>query len=298
MSIARLIQRFSPRPTSFSSPAAKILFTSFGSASYHNNHPPPFDSSPKPTFFAPFLLSTRLFSTGIHDKANTEETKNQFYCESNEEEDEDVSEWEEEEDDDEPEVGDGGGGGGVVLQGVPWGDRVLSIANDVLKQFGDDMKMYAFKTTPRGYIYVRLDKLSNQYGCPSMEELESYSREYKKGLDEAGTLKEIPDDLAISVSSPGAERVLKVPDDLCRFKDMPMTVCYVEDMEFKSLEKCGVFMLDSIETEQGMCVWKLANVKENRDPKCKGKPLNRKQKDWRLKLPYTAHQKINLYLEY
>lgn len=59
-------------------------------------------------------------------------------------------------------LGDGGDGGGIVLQGVAWGERVLSIAREVLLQFADDMELYAFKTTDRGYIYVRLDKLSNE----------------------------------------------------------------------------------------------------------------------------------------
>lgn len=33
-----------------------------------------------------------------------------------------------------------------------------------------------------------------------MEELESYSQEYKKKLDEVGELGEIPDDLALEVT--------------------------------------------------------------------------------------------------
>ncbi|GFY88748.1 uncharacterized protein family UPF0090 [Actinidia rufa] len=69
--------------------------------------------------------------------------------------------WEEE-DDAEPEIGDGGDGGGVVLQNCLWGERALSIAREVLLQFSDDMELFSFKTTPRGYIYVRLDKLSNE----------------------------------------------------------------------------------------------------------------------------------------
>ena len=48
------------------------------------------------------------------------------------------------------------------MNDVPWGERALSIALDVLSQFGDDMKLFAFKTTPRGYVYVRLDKLSRE----------------------------------------------------------------------------------------------------------------------------------------
>ncbi|KAK7407438.1 hypothetical protein VNO78_09361 [Psophocarpus tetragonolobus] len=204
--------------------------------------------------------------------------------------------WEEE-DEAEPKIGDGGNGGGVALQNVPWGQRALSIAEEVLMQFNEDIKLFAFKTTPRGYVYVRLDKLTDEYGCPSMEELECYNQEYKKRLDEVGTLGEIPDDLALEVSSPGAERLLKVPDDISRFKGMPMRVCYTENIESNSPERDGVFLLDSIEKDAEMCVWKLADVKENRDPLRKGRPFSRKQKDWRLKLPFNLHRMVTLYLE-
>lgn len=40
-----------------------------------------------------------------------------------------------------------------------------------------------------------------RYGCPSMEEIESFSRQYKKRLDEVGARGEIPDDLALEVIS-------------------------------------------------------------------------------------------------
>ncbi|XP_042490854.1 uncharacterized protein LOC122070709 [Macadamia integrifolia] len=204
--------------------------------------------------------------------------------------------WEEEEDDVEPEFGDGGDGGGVVLGDVPWGEKVLSIAREVVLNFSD-MDLYAFKVSPRGYIYVRMDKLSNKYGCPSMDELESYSCLYKKKLEEMGQSGDIPDDLALEVSSPGAERMLKVPDDLGRFKDLPMRVCYVEDVDPKFQEKDGVFLLESVETDTELCVWKLAHVKENRGLLGKGRPLSRKQKDWRLRLPFTMVRRVTLYIE-
>ncbi|XP_050373990.1 uncharacterized protein LOC126791565 [Argentina anserina] len=210
-------------------------------------------------------------------------------------EDGDSTDGWEDEDVAEPTAGDGGDGGGVVLQGVPWGERALSIAREVLTQFSDDIKLFSFKTTPRGYVFVRLDKLSNEYGCPSMEELGCYSKEYKRKLDDVGALGEIPEDLAVEVSSPGAERLLKVPDDLPRFKDKAMRVCYL-DVDSKHLEKDGVFMLESVETDSESCVWKLANVKENRDPDRKGRPLTRKQIDWRLKLPFSVHKRVLLYL--
>ena len=88
-----------------------------------------------------------------------------------------------------------------------------------------------------------------------------------------------------------------MPGDLERFKDMPMRVSYVEDVEPKCQEKYGVFMLESIEKESSNCVWKLANVKENRDHLGKGRPLNRKQKDWRLRLPFEMFRRVTLYIE-
>lgn len=51
----------------------------------------------------------------------------------------------------------------MVLGGVRWGERVLSVAHEVLDlHFGEDLVMYALKVSPRGYVYVRLDKLTNK----------------------------------------------------------------------------------------------------------------------------------------
>ena len=59
-------------------------------------------------------------------------------------------------------MGDGGSGGGVVLNNVQWGEWALSIAFEALSQFGGDIKLFAFKTTPRGHVFVRLDKPSDK----------------------------------------------------------------------------------------------------------------------------------------
>lgn len=102
----------------------------------------------------------------------------------------------------------------------------------------------------------------------------------------------------LKVSSPGAERLLKVPDDLSRFKDRAMRVSYIEEINSRSVEKNGIFVMESVDAESGSCVWKLADVKENRDPAAKGRPLSRKMKDWRLRLPYAMVKKVTLYLNY
>lgn len=100
----------------------------------------------------------------------------------------------------------------------------------------------------------------------------------------------------LEVSSPGANRLLRVPDDLLRFKDKAMVVNYLEVSGARSEEKEKVYLLDSIETEEQCCVWKLADVKENRNPAVKGKPMNRKQKDARVKLPYDMIKRVTFYV--
>ncbi|KAH6807240.1 Uncharacterized protein family UPF0090 [Perilla frutescens var. frutescens] len=252
--------------------------------------------SPKPaSYFASITASRHLHATSSVNN-ETRHVPVDASDDSNGEV-EPIDSWEEE-DEAEAEVGDGGDGGGVVLNSCPWGERALLIAREVLQEFGEGMQLYAFKASPRGYIYVRLDKLSNEYGCPSMEEIESFSRKYKEVLDEVGATGEIPDDLALEVSSPGADRLLRIPDDLLRFKDMAMIVNYLEDSDARSLEKEAVYLLDSIETELECCVWKLADVRENRDPSAKGRPLNRKQRDCRVNLPYDVIKWVKLYIGY
>lgn len=49
------------------------------------------------------------------------------------------------------------------------------------------------------YFHYKLNYFI-RYGCPSMDEIESYSRQYKKRLDEVGASGEIPDDLALEVT--------------------------------------------------------------------------------------------------
>ncbi|XP_047061875.1 uncharacterized protein LOC124669277 [Lolium rigidum] len=219
-------------------------------------------------------------------------------ADTDEGEDGEAEEWEEDEDEQaDPEIGDGGNGGGVVLRDVKWGARALAAAEEVLaKHFGDDIAMFAFKVSPKGYVYVRLDKLTNRYGCPGIEEIENFNRLYKQKLDEIIERGEIPLDLALEISSPGAERLLKVPDDLDRFKDMAMRVQYLAEGDDLAVDQMdGIFLLESVDIQAEHCVWKLADVNENRAGK--GRPLNKKQRDWRLQTSFEAVRKATLYLD-
>ncbi|KAJ6816489.1 uncharacterized protein M6B38_414220 [Iris pallida] len=132
----------------------------------------------------PPLLNPKLFSTAIHGGGGggIDETEGE---ELNDEDDDDDDGWEEEEEV-EAKYGDGGDGGGVVLGDVAWGARALSLAREVLGNFDVDTVLYAFRVSLKGYIYVRLDKLTNKYGCLDVEEMEKFSKLYKGRLDEVG----------------------------------------------------------------------------------------------------------------
>ncbi|MCO5601219.1 hypothetical protein L7F22_055338 [Adiantum nelumboides] len=199
-------------------------------------------------------------------------------------------------------LGDGGDGGGVKLSQTAWGEVALSIAKEVLEEFGDNFSLYAFKTSYDHSVYVRLDKHSDRYGSPTMVEIESFSSIYKRRLEEAGLDGTIPDNIALEVSSPGAERVVQVPDQLLRFKDLPMLVRYEEAQENESTKpspvvKDSILQLATVETELGKSVWKLANVRVNRDQAVKGRGLTRKQKEWRLEVPFSSLRLVRLYMD-
>lgn len=207
------------------------------------------------------------------------------------------------EDDFEPEaeLNDGGDGGGIVLGDAPWAQTALQLAEEAVAEFNGALEIFAFKVSKdTGIIRVRMDKLSDKYGSPTMDELQKYSSSYSKLLDQAGEAKTIPDDLALEVSSPGAERVVRIPRDLERFKDLPMYVRYIEspsDSSAETPEKDGVLELESVDMDAGSAKWKLADVRLNRELAGKGRGLNRKQRDWRLDLPFESTQLVRLYID-
>ncbi|CAI5507358.1 unnamed protein product, partial [Closterium sp. Naga37s-1] len=146
------------------------------------------------------------------------------------EEEEEEDEWEFEDEDAADVVpGDGLDGGGFVLNGAAWGQTALELAQEVLagSKYGGEFELYGFKVYPeRNWIRVRLDKLTDVYGSPMVEDIDSFLREFNALVIAAGERGELPQDIQIEVSSPGAERVVKVPDDLIRFKELPMYVHY------------------------------------------------------------------------
>lgn len=204
--------------------------------------------------------------------------------------------------DDVPQVGDGEGGGGISLAGTKWDKEALAIAEEVSLSFGGDLGIYAFKTLHNFSIRVRIEKLSNKSGSPTMEDVEAFSLAYRKRLDEAEVAGSIPENISLEVSSPGVERVVRIPEDLERFKDRTMYVKYVTEDAVatggSSSEFDGVFRLVSFDLENKSCTWGIADVRVNREKVGKGRPLNKKQKEWRLNVPFDSLRLVRFYSEF
>lgn len=194
----------------------------------------------------------------------------------------------------EPRAGDGGGGGGISLAGTKWDKQVLTMAEQVSKSFDGELGIYAFKTLQNSAIRVRIESLTNKSGSPTMEDIEAFSKAYRERLNEAETNGSIPY-ISLEVSSPGLERVVRVPEDLERFKDRPMYVKYTTDVD----EVCdGVLRLESFDLGTNRCIWGLADVKVNREKAGKGRPLNKKQREWRLDTPFESLVLVRIYAEF
>ncbi|GFQ02384.1 ribosome maturation factor rimp [Phtheirospermum japonicum] len=196
-------------------------------------------------------------------------------------------------------AGDGAGGGGISLAGAVWDKRALDIAEQVTVSFDGELGIYAFKTLLNATVQVRIERLTNKSGSPSMTDIEDFTKRYRARLDEAEATGSIPGNITLEVSSPGVERVVRIPQDLERFKDRNMYVKYITEVvdTDSSSELDGVFRLISYDSDASSCTWGLANVRVNREKSGKGRPLSKKQKEWRLNTPFDSLRLVRLYSE-
>lgn len=137
-------------------------------------------------------------------------------------------------------------------------------------------------------IRVLLDKLSDPRGSVTIEECEEYTHLYRMKLD--SHLSE--DDqyrYSLEVSSAGAEREIRLPDELNRFKNLPMTVSY----EQEGKNKKAVMNYLKMDTEKEITSWKLAGVKFN-----KNQGLTSKNTPDEIIIPVNKINKVNLYLDF
>lgn len=86
--------------------------------------------------------------------------------------------------------------------------------------------------SPKGMrIVVILDKLSDPYGSPNISDCSEFSRRFSLLL-KSRRPQGLPEDYTLEVSSPGAERELRTPQEWKRFKNLPMKI-FFKDKEQK-----------------------------------------------------------------
>lgn len=175
-----------------------------------------------------------------------------------------------------------------------WGTKALLIVQQVLQQSSmQELALFSLMASPKHkQLKIRLDKPSDEYGSPSLDEVAVFSTqfadEYHKAIGEAA------EDIAVEVSSPGAERQVRVPQDLIRFQHLPMLVTFQLKDSTKTDTK--VLELVSYNEADATAEWKLADVKQNRSGKGVSK-LSKKQAGQRYEMSLAALLKVNLHLE-
>jgi hypothetical protein len=90
----------------------------------------------------------------------------------------------------------------------------------------------------------------------------------------------------------GAEREVRVPQDLARFAELPMRV------EFDSGSggtEVKVLRLVRVVPEADGAEWALADVRANRAGK--GRPLNKKQREGVMTIALPALRRVNLHVD-
>lgn len=188
--------------------------------------------------------------------------------------------------------------GQVEVGDEDWGKTVLSMVEDILGPNRspklEQCQLYSLRVFPKqSLVDVRLDRLDNKYGSPTMEDIETFSREFNSRMDLAVEEHAVPDDIAVEVSSPGANRSVKFPEALERFRQVPMDVTYREE----SGTFCQAFELVEVLPQDGCAVWKLADVKANRQQGGKGKPMNKKLRETRWKLSFDDTLEVRLHVD-
>ncbi|KAL4433703.1 hypothetical protein ABPG75_000144 [Micractinium tetrahymenae] len=208
--------------------------------------------------------------------------------------DEYLEDWEELEEQVGPELSTGG---------VEWGEKALAVVQQLLGGAAaagagaeglQDIRLFSFRAIPSSKrLDIRLDKLTDQYGSPSLDDVAAFSRQFNAAF-EAAIGEAAAGEIEIEVSSPGAERQVRVPAELERFAELPMRVEYSLEGDKVDVK---VLTYESHDAAAALTRWRLADVRANRTGG-KGRGLSRKQRDAVYELPLAAIKRVNLHIDF
>ncbi|ABJ75587.1 ribosome maturation factor RimP [Leptospira borgpetersenii] len=128
----------------------------------------------------------------------------------------------------------------------------MTVSREEISTILDDalflpVKLYSLKVNQRpnhSLIEVVLDNLEHPYGSVSLLECEQVSRKLKEELERIS-----PDlDFTLKVSSAGAERKLHLPEDIDRFRGIPVRLVFRSGESEKNQE--GIFRIVNRDGDQ------------------------------------------------
>lgn len=144
------------------------------------------------------------------------------------------------------------------------------------------LAIYSIKVIRRksySLIEINLDNLEHPYGSVSIRDCEEVSHNLHKRLDE----KFSEENYTLQVSSAGAEREIQIPEDLERFKHLPLKIQFVDEAGIEKIE-----IVRFISQKEG--VFEFQYYSKNRNKKEKLKKT--------FFLALKDIKKGNLYLDY
>jgi len=146
------------------------------------------------------------------------------------------------------------------------------------------------------YIQIELDNLNDPFGSVTVDICENFSKDFIQSLDERLASDKIAfnlpmdleiDNYTLEVSSAGAEREIQFPNDLERYKELPLKIRFNDSIKEKDQEIIAKFV--SLENDD--------YVFEEYFTKKQKKNVKTKTKANLIKLKQDNIKKINLYLD-
>ena len=109
-------------------------------------------------------------------------------------------------------------------------------------EHGLELELFSFDAVEaEGRLAIALDKPENPYGSPSLDDIALFSQVLRARL-ELTLGSELADRVEVEVSSPGADRRLRLPGDLRRFGGLPLLVKYRGEGEWEEgVKRKGLF---------------------------------------------------------
>ncbi|GAB4821074.1 hypothetical protein N2152v2_008120 [Parachlorella kessleri] len=186
----------------------------------------------------------------------------------------------------------------VSTNNLDWGEKALEVARQLLaeQEAFSELELFSLRAIANGKrLDIRLDKMTDLYGSPSLEDIEAFAQAFTSRM-EACLGEEAAGEIEVEVSSPGAERVVRVPGELERFAELPMKVEFHSSEDPEKIDT-RVFDLVEVDSAAGMSRWRLANVRANRQQGGKGRGMNKKQREQMFEVPVASLRRVNLHLD-